>query len=180
MDRTVCIEQTTRKSTMIISAIVATDENGVIGKDGQIPWYLPVDLKFFKKKTLGHPIIMGRKSFVSIGRALPGRTNIIITRNPYFIASGCLVVDSLSAAIKLASVQQGHEEVFIIGGGEIYRQSSSIWNRLYWTKVHTETEGDTYFPEISITEWDIVEEDFVQSNEKNPLDCTFYKMERKF
>lgn len=164
---------------MIISAIVATDENGVIGKEGQIPWYLPVDLKFFKKKTLGHPIIMGRKSFISIGRALPGRTNIIVSRNPYFIASGCLVVDSLKSAVKLASMQQGHEEVFIIGGGEIYQQSMSVWNRLYWTKVHTETEGDTFFPMISLEEWDIVQESYVKRDEKNPFDCTFYTLEKK-
>lgn len=164
---------------MIISAIVATDENGVIGKEGQIPWYLPVDLKFFKKKTLGHPIIMGRKSFISIGRALPGRTNIIVSRNPYFIASGCLVVDSLKSAVKLASMQQGHEEVFIIGGGEIYQQSMLVWNRLYWTKVHTETEGDTFFPKISLEEWDIVQESHVKRDEKNPFDCTFYTLEKK-
>jgi dihydrofolate reductase len=164
---------------MIISAIVATDENGVIGKDGQIPWYLPVDLKFFKQKTLGHPIIMGRKSFVSIGRALPGRTNIIVTRNPYFIASGCLVVDSLKSALQLASIQEGKEEVFIIGGGEIYQQSLPIWNRLYWTKVHIKAEGDTFFPKISKEEWDITREDFREKDEKNPMDCTFYTLEKK-
>lgn len=164
---------------MIISAIVATSENGVIGKDGQIPWYLPVDLKFFKKMTMGHPIIMGRKSFISIGRALPGRTNIIITRNPYFIASNCLVVPSIEAAVELASAQPGNEENFIIGGGEIYQQSSQKWDRLYWTKVHIKAEGDTFFPEISMEEWTIVREEYVEKDEKNPLDCTFYILEKK-
>lgn len=164
---------------MIISAIVATDENGVIGKDGQIPWYLPVDLKFFKKKTMGHPIIMGRKSFVSIGRALPGRTNIVVTRNPFFIAADCLVVDSLRAGVELASIQQGNEEIFIIGGGEIYQQSMSIWNRLYWTKVHLKAEGDTFFPKIFMEEWNIVQEEYVERDEKNSVDCTFYTMEKK-
>lgn len=164
---------------MIISAIVATSENGVIGNDGQIPWYLPVDLKFFKKMTSGHPIIMGRKSFISIGRALPGRTNIIVTRNPYFAASNCLVVPSIEAAVELASMQQGNEEIFIIGGGEIYQQSVQIWDRLYWTKVHIKTEGDTFFPKISMEEWAIVREEYVGKDEKNLLDCTFYTLEKK-
>jgi dihydrofolate reductase len=137
---------------MIVSAIVATARNNVIGKDNQIPWYLPADLAYFKKTTLGHHLIMGRNCFESIGRPLPKRTNIVVSRDPYFTASGVLVARSVEEALGLA-FDGGEEEVFVIGGGEIYRETADLWDRLYLTEVDLETDGDVYFPEINTSEW---------------------------
>ena len=128
---------------MLISTIVATAQNNVIGKDNQIPWYLPADLQYFKKITLNHHIIMGRNCFESIGRPLPKRTNVVVTRNPFFIATGCVVTHSIEEALRLAE-KNGEEEVFIIGGGEIYQQSVEFWDRIYWTEVALNTEGDVF------------------------------------
>ena len=131
---------------MIVSAIVAVDRNNVIGKDNGIPWHLPADLKYFKRRTLNHHVVMGRKSFESIGRPLPMRTNIIVTRNPYFIASNCLVAPSVEEALSIA-FDNGEKEAFIIGGGEIYRQSMPLWGRVYLTRVEMEVQGgEVFFP----------------------------------
>src|SRR5688572_698691 len=129
---------------MQISIIVAASDNGVIGKDNQLLWRLPDDLKRFKQLTLGHPMIMGRKTFESIGKPLPGRTSIVITRNADFRPEGVVVVHSLDEAIEAAR-QIENSEAFIIGGGELYRQAQSIADHLYVTEVHTNIEGDTYF-----------------------------------
>lgn len=163
---------------MIISAIVATDINNVIGKDNDIPWRLPADLKYFKRRTLNHHIIMGRKTFESIGRPLPKRTNIIVTRNPFYIASNCLVTSSIQEALQLAK-DNGEEEVFIIGGGEIYRQSIALCNRVYLTLVDTVIEnGEVFFPELSTEEWEEISSETHQPDEKNEFTYTFKVFER--
>ena len=131
-----------------ISIIAAVSENGVIGKDGGLPWKISADLKRFKELTMGLPIIMGRKTFESIGRALPGRTNIVITRDLNYQATGCTVAGSLEQAIKKAE-KTGSNEVFIIGGGEIYRAAIKIADTLYLTLVHATVSGDTFFPDYS-------------------------------
>lgn len=164
---------------MIISAIVAVSKDGVIGRDNQIPWYLPEDLKYFKKVTLGHPVIMGRKSFVSIGRPLPKRTNIIVTRDPFYIVSGCIVVNTLEEALEWA-LKEGEDEIFIIGGGEIFEQSISYWDKLYLTEVDLFVpDGDVFFPEINPDEWALLSEEHHDADEKNEYAYTFKVFERK-
>jgi dihydrofolate reductase len=163
---------------MIISCIVAVAKNNVIGKDNDIPWYLPADLQYFKKVTLNHAVIMGRNCYESIGRPLPKRTNIIVTRDPYFISSVCYVVRSIEEALSTA-LEQGEEEVFIIGGGQIYEQTKGIWDKLYITEVDLEVEGDVFFPEISTEEWTLVSESPQARNEKNIHDYTFKLYERR-
>lgn len=163
---------------MIISAIVAVAKNNVIGKDNDIPWYLPADLKYFKKVTLGHHIVMGRKCYESIGRPLPKRTNIVITRNPFFIATGCLVTHNLAEAVKIAE-ENGEEEVFIIGGGQIYEIAMPHVDRIYLTEVDLEVEGDIVFPEIDMDNWELTWEESHQSDEKNEHDYVFKTLNRK-
>jgi dihydrofolate reductase len=163
---------------MIISAIVATAHDGVIGKDNEIPWYLPADFAYFKRMTLNHHIIMGRNCYESIGRPLPKRTNIVVTRNPFFIVSGCVVVHSVAEALKIAE-ENGEEEVFIIGGGEIYQQTMHLLNRLYITEVDLYTEGSIFFPKINSTEWDLISEEKHLKDDKNEWDYTFKVYEKK-
>jgi len=163
---------------MIISTIVAVAKNNVIGKDNDIPWYLPADLKYFKKITTGHYIVMGRKCYESIGRPLPKRTNVVVTRNPFFIASGCLVTHNVAEAVQLAEAN-GEEEVFIIGGGQIYEISMPHVDRIYLTEVDLEVDGDVFFPEIDEDNWTLIEETKHQADEKNEYDYTFKVLERK-
>jgi len=162
---------------MTISCIVAMANNRVIGKDNDIPWYLPADLQYFKKTTLGHTVIMGRNCFVSIGRPLPKRTNIIITRDPYFISTVCLTAHSISEALHLAH-EQGESEVFIIGGGQIYEQTQELWDKLYITQVDLAVEGDVFFPEIDLTGWNQISSIAHTKDEKNEYDYTFNVYER--
>ncbi|MCI5081926.1 MAG: dihydrofolate reductase [Saprospiraceae bacterium] len=163
---------------MLVSAIVATAHNNVIGKDNDIPWYLPADLKYFKKKTLHHHIIMGRKTYQSIGRPLPKRTNVIITRDPFFIASNCIVKSSLEEALEAAH-DNGEEEAFIIGGGMIYELSQSYWDRVYLTEVDLKVEGDIYFPKLDLEKWKLVSSEAHEADEKNEFNYTFKLFERK-
>lgn len=163
---------------MIVSAIVAIDKNRVIGKGNDIPWYLPADLKYFKRRTLHHHIIMGRKSFESIGRPLPKRTNIIITRNPFFIASNCLVVNTLEEALQIAKDNE-ETEAFIIGGGEIYRLGMPFLDRVYLTEVDTTVEGgEVFFPRLHPEEWKEISSESHQPDEKNEHAYTFKILER--
>jgi dihydrofolate reductase len=138
---------------MKISIIVAASANNVIGADGGLPWYLPEDLRRFKKTTMGKPMIMGRATFESIGRALPGRRSIVLTRQRDFDAEGCEVVPTIDAALASAG---NADEVMIIGGGEIYRQFLPMADRIYLTRVQAEINGDTSFPELDMSEWDVV------------------------
>ncbi len=131
-----------------VSIIAAVSQNGVIGKDGGLPWKISADLKRFKEITTGHPVIMGRKTFESIGRPLPGRTNIIVTRDGSYQAEGCLVVTSLEKALQEAK-QAESEEIFIIGGGEIYTQALPLADTLYLTLINAEVKGDAFFPDYS-------------------------------
>ena len=163
---------------MIISAIVATAKNNVIGKDNQIPWYLPADLSYFKKTTLEHHLIMGRNCFRSIGRPLPKRTNIVVTRDPFFSADGVLVAHSIEEALGMA-FDGGEVEVFIIGGGEIYRETTDLWDRIYLTEVDVEVDGDVFFPETNPEEWKEIWQELHQPDEKNEWAYTFRVLERK-
>jgi dihydrofolate reductase len=163
---------------MKITAIVAVGKNNVIGKDNQIPWYLPEDLKWFKKQTLGHAVVMGRKCFESIGRPLPKRTNIIITRDIFYLVQGCQVVHSISDALQLAK-NEGETEVFIIGGGEIYTQTLSIYDKIILTEVEIDAEGDVFFPKIDASDWKMAFEEKHEKDEKNEWNYTFKIFERK-
>jgi dihydrofolate reductase len=151
---------------MLISCIVARSKNNVIGKDNEIPWYLPADLQYFKKITLGHHVLMGRNCYVSIGRPLPKRTNVIITRDPFFISSNCLVARSIDEALRLA-YENGETEAFIIGGGQIYEQTKDLWDRLYLTEVDIETEGDVFFPDTDLeNDWQLISESIHERDER--------------
>lgn len=163
---------------MIISIIVATAKNQVIGKDNDIPWYLPADLKYFKKTTLNHHIIMGRKCYESIGRPLPKRTNIVLTRNPFVAISNCLIAHSIEEALALAK-DNGETEAFIIGGGEIYKQSMPYADRVYLTEVDLEVEGDVFFPNLDPENWQEVSAEAHQAAGKNEYDYVFKVYERK-
>ncbi len=163
---------------MIVSSIVAVAKNNVIGRQNDIPWYLPSDLKYFKKTTLNHHIIMGRNCFESIGRALPKRTNIVITRQPFFMASNCLVARSIEEALEIA-LDNGEQEAFIIGGGQIYTQSVPFWDKIYLTEVDLDVKGDIFFPSINYEEWNLISEKAHQADEKNNHAYTFKVFERK-
>ena len=163
---------------MIVSAIVAVDNHYAIGKDNQIPWYLPADLKYFKKKTIHHPVIMGRKTFQSIGRPLPKRTNIVLTRNPFFTASGVFITHSLEEAIQLAE-EQATTEIFIIGGEKVYEMAWPMLQRIYLTEVDTITEEATaFFPIVNFDDWTLVSEETHQKDDKNPYNYTFKILEK--
>jgi dihydrofolate reductase len=157
---------------MIISCIVATAHNGVIGRNNDIPWYLPADLQYFKKTTLGHTIIMGRNCYASIGRPLPKRTNIIVSRDPFFISSNCSIARTIPQALSIAH-KNGEKEVFIIGGGQIYEQTKDLWDKIYLTEVDYNTDGDVFFPEMNWNEWTLQSEERHQKDEKNDFDYTF-------
>jgi dihydrofolate reductase len=160
---------------MKISIIVAMDANGVIGHDNELPWHLPADLQHFKKTTMGKPILMGRKTYESIGRPLPGRTNIVITRDSRYQAAGCVVVNSIDAAMEVAGEQ---EEIMVIGGAEFYRQVLPHTNTIYLTRIHATFDGDTAFPELKDADWREVERSDQAADEKNPHDYSFIRLDR--
>jgi dihydrofolate reductase len=139
---------------MIISIIAAMAENRVIGRDGAIPWDLPEDRRRFRELTMGHPVIMGRRTFESIGHPLPGRKNIVLTNRPGFLAEGCVVVNDLPSAFEACA---GSNEVFICGGGELYRETLPLADRLFLTIIHNEAEGDVFFPELPAGEFEETE-----------------------
>jgi dihydrofolate reductase len=143
---------------MKVALIVAAAINNVIGRDNQLPWHLPQDLKYFKAKTLGKPVIMGRKTYESIGRPLPGRPNIVVTRNQAWSAEGVSVVTSLADALALAGQLMEHQheqlqEAMIIGGAEIYRSALPLADRIYLTRIDLQVDGDAYFPQLNQQEW---------------------------
>lgn len=162
---------------MIVSMIVAMGEDGCIGKDGRIPWRLSADLKRFKRVTMGRHLIMGRKTFESLGRPLPGRVNIVITRSKDYQVQGCLVANSLQDALAVAE-GNGESEVFVIGGGEIYAQALPLAGRLYLTKVHTKRDGDVFFPAYNLDDWEEIERDFHAADEYNEYPVTFTVLAR--
>lgn len=163
---------------MQVSAIVACSKNRAIGRDNQIPWYLPADLRFFKKITSGHHILMGRKTFESIGRPLPRRTNIVITRQLDYKAEGCVVLPSLLDGVEYAK-KRGERELFIIGGGEIYRQSLSVCSHIYYTEVDAEIlDASVFFPKLEAHEWRLVSEEPHEKDENNPHPYVFKVFKR--
>jgi dihydrofolate reductase len=155
-----------------ITIIAAIANNNALGKDNDLIWYLPADLKRFKKVTSGHHILMGRNTFESIGKPLPNRTTVIITRNKAYKAEGCIVVDSIEKAIEVAKEDA---KIFIIGGAEIYKQTitSNLVDQLDITKVHHEFEADVYFPEIDSAIWKEVSREDFEADEKNTYDYSF-------
>lgn len=159
---------------MIISLIAAMDKNRLIGADNAMPWYLPADFKYFKEITMGKPIIMGRKTFESIGKPLPGRRNIVISRCG-FSAQGVTSVGSIGSALKAVS---NVEEVMIIGGANIYQQMIDKADRMYLTHVNAVCEGDTWFPAFDESRWNTVEEKSVVADEKNNYSFKIIKYER--
>lgn len=161
----------------MISFIVAMDENRVIGKDNQLPWHLPEDLKFFKRTTMGHPIAMGRKTHESIGRALPGRENIVITRQLDYKSHDVTVFYSMEEFVKYCGSQD--DEIFVIGGAEIFKETFEYADRLYITHIEEEFEGDTYFPECNEREWELVSSEKGIKDEKNPYKYEFRIYDRK-
>jgi dihydrofolate reductase len=164
---------------MIISAIAAMSSNRVIGRDGDLPWHLPRDMKFFKETTMGHHIIMGRNNFASMDyKPLRGRINIVLTRDPFFITSSAIVMHSIEESLSYA-YDAGETEVFIIGGGEIYKQSLPLLDKIYLTEVITEVPGDTYFPEIDLNEWNVASSLLVEPDEKNEYPMRFDVLLRK-
>lgn len=165
-----------------VSLVVAVSRNGVIGSDGDMPWRLSTDLKRFKALTLGKPMIMGRKTFDSIGKALPGRTSIIVTRDRNWQAEGVVPVHSLDDAFALAeqiAMAQNIDEICVVGGGEIYAQSMPRADVLHVTEVHAEPKGDTIFPEIDNAIWSITCEEDVPAGEKDSAATTYRVYERQ-
>jgi dihydrofolate reductase len=162
--------------TLMISLIVAASENNVIGRDNAIPWRLPDDWKNFKETTMGCPLIMGRKTFESIGRPLPGRRNIIVTRQRELKIEGCDVVGSLEEAIDLAK-SESPREIFIGGGEEIYRLALPLADRVYLTRVHTTIDGTVHFPELG-EEWKEMDRRGHPADEKHPYAFTFLTFEK--
>ena len=164
---------------MIISLIVAAAENNAIGKKNQLLWHLPRDLKFFKNITWAMPVVMGRKTFESMGgKPLPGRTNIIITRQPGWKADGVFVVNSLDAAEAVA-VKMDFKELFVIGGGEIYIIAFDRASKIYMTRVHTEIDGDTFFPVIDNNDWKLITNTDNPADEKHAYPYSFQVWERR-
>jgi dihydrofolate reductase len=143
---------------MIISLIAALSENRVIGREQGLPWHIPTDLKRFRKITSGHPVVMGRKTFDSVGKPLPNRINVVISRNLNLQIAGVQVVASLDDALRL--FENTDEEVFVLGGGEIFNQAIGRADRLYLTKIHRAFDGDTYFPEFDLKEFELTFDEF--------------------
>lgn len=166
---------------MKLSMIVAVAQNRVIGRNNALPWYLPNDLKYFKQTTMGKPVIMGRKTYESIGKPLPGRTNIVITRQSDYHPEGVKVVGSVAEARDLAEsvcLIDGQEEAMIMGGAEIYTLALPDCDRLYLTEVHAEVEGDAWFPEYDKSEWqEVAREDFAAEG-PNPYNYSFVVYDR--
>lgn len=152
------------------------DRNRLIGSGGSLPWHLPADLGHFKRTTLGKPVVMGRKTHESIGKPLPGRTNIVVTRNSDYRAPGCVVAASLDQAVDAAG---DVEEIMIIGGADLYHQTLPRTKRIYLTCIDAEFEGDTWFPEFHTAEWLTVAKTVVEADQNNRFSCSFITLERR-
>jgi len=163
-------------SKPLLSLICAMDKNRLIGNNNQLPWHLPADLSLFKKNTLGKPIIMGRKTFDSIGRALPGRKNIVITSNADWAAAGCDVATSIEQALEFA---EGNDEVMLIGGASLYKQTLQQADILYLTLIDHEFSGDTWFPEIDLKAWRMESESLFPADRNNSHSFSFIKYIRE-
>ena len=160
----------------MISLIYASDAQGLIGRDNDLPWRLPADLRHFKRTTMGKPLVMGRKTHESIGRPLPGRLNIVVTRQLDYDAPGCTVVHSIDAAREAAA---GAEEVMVIGGADIYRLFLPVADRLYHTEVDGTFDGDVFFPDFDRSEWTEVSREAHAADDRNPTAYAFVVWERR-
>jgi dihydrofolate reductase len=158
----------------MISLLWAMDENRAIGRNNQLPWHLPEDLKYFKRVTMGKPIAMGRKTYDSIGRPLPGRENIVITRSQGITIEGCTVIHDVNDLLK-----RDDEELFVIGGAEIFKEIIPFADRLYVTEIREEFEADTFFPEYNLSDWELIESTPGMKDEKNPYNYEFLVYQRK-
>jgi dihydrofolate reductase len=155
---------------MRLSLIVAMSRNGIIGRDNDMPWHLPDDLQRFKALTMGHPIVMGRRTYESIGRPLPGRRNLVLSRNPRFSAPGVEVHRTLASALESVAVV---DEVFVIGGSHLYVAALPMADRLYLTRIHADIEGDTRFPDLADSEWRRVDHEPHAADERHAHDFSF-------
>jgi dihydrofolate reductase len=162
----------------MISLVVAASENNAIGKNNQLLWHLPNDLKFFKNTTWGSVVIMGRKTFESVNKPLPGRINIVITKQPNWNAENVTTAASLEDAL-LKATETNCKEIYIIGGGEIYKQSLSIADKVYLTRVHTQIDGDTFFPVLNENQWIMISDEKFEADEKHQFGYSFQLFERK-
>jgi dihydrofolate reductase len=161
---------------MIVSLIVAVGAKNEIGKDGAMPWHLPADLRHFKAQTLGKPVLMGRRTLAAIGRPLPARRNLVLTRDGAFRAPGCEIVTSLDAALALA---RPAEELMVIGGGEVYRLAWERADRIYLTRIAADVDGaDTFFPDVSGPDWNELSREDHRADARNPYDYSFITLER--
>lgn len=163
---------------MIISLIVAASANNAIGKNNQLLWHLPNDLKFFKNTTWAMVVIMGRKTYESVDRPLPGRVNIVITRQDGWSAAGVIVAKDLQDALKKAD-ETNCKEAFVIGGGEIYKWAMPVADKIYLTRVHAELEGDTFFPVIDETKWELILNEDFDKDEKHQYNYSFQVWKKK-
>ena len=166
---------------MIVSLIAAVAENNVIGKNNDLPWHLPADMKYFRDITMGHCVIMGRKNYDSIPlkyRPLEGRTNIVVTRQKNFMAEKCIVVNSVEVALDEAK-RKNETEVFVIGGADIYRQTIDAADKLYLTHINHTFDGDAFFPKIDLAKWKLVSQKDIKADEKNKFPFSFCIYEKK-
>ena len=171
-----------RPPTPGLTIVAALDRNGVIGRGGELPWHLPDDLKRFKRMTMGHCLIMGRRTYDSIGRVLPGRVSIVITRHPQEVAPAdrLLVASDLDTALDLvATTDMDHREAFVVGGGQIYELALPRAEQLYLTRVQTSVEGDVYFPEIDYDDWRVMMQDIHPADEKHEFEFVTQRWERR-
>lgn len=160
---------------MQLIAVVAMSDNRVIGKNHQLPWHMPADMRRFKALTMGRPILMGRRTYESLRRPLPGRCNVVITRDSLYQAPGCVVVTSIEAALAAVSYS---EEIFVIGGQHLYQNTLHLIKRIYLTVIHGNFDGDTHFPELNMADWKEVEKVNHKADEENPYDYTFLTLDR--
>ncbi len=163
---------------MKLSLVVAVAENGVIGRDGGLPWHLPADLKRFRRLTLGHHVVMGRKTHASIGRALDGRVNLVVTSRPHEVAPGCRAVPDLETALELARAA-GEDEALVIGGAALYAEALPLADRIYLTRVAAEVEGDVRFPPLDPAAWYEVSREEHPSDERHASPYAFTLLERR-
>ena len=161
---------------MSVSLVVAHAENRTIGRSGRLPWHLPDDLKYFKRLTTNHTIVMGRRTYESIGRPLPNRRSIVISRDPAFRANGVEVARSLEKALAMAA---GDDEVFIIGGAEVFERGIELADRIYLTMIHADVEGDVQFPPIDEAEWEAVKRQYHAADDRHAYAFTFITYQRK-
>lgn len=167
-----------RMYAMIKSIIVAKTKNHVIGKNNQLLWHMPQDMQHFKRTTLGHHVMMGRKTFESINKPLPGRKLIIVTRNPHYRVEGCTIVHDTTAALVVAE-QTGATEIFIAGGGEIYKETLAVVDKIYLTEIKAQLEGDVFFPIINVNEWQEVKRICHAADAKHSYAYDFVELARK-